>query len=134
MAQRVYATTTDYTTFTDGDTTTDALLRRASVVVEGLTRLAVYDVDVDGMPTDPDIDQAFTDATCAQVAYWADTDDVTGAESQAGPTKIGSVSFGGSGASGGATNTKSAAASRLAPEAAEILANAGLLLSAVSHT
>lgn len=127
MAQRVYATTADYVAFvSNGTSTTDAILRRASSVIDGLTRLSRYDVDEDGMPTDPDIDQAFTDATCAQAAWFDDTDDVTGADSQAGPTKIGSVSFGGSGASGGATNTKNAATSRIAPEAVEILTNAGL--------
>ena len=136
MAQRVYATTADFETWDEDHeytTPSNSRLRRASSTVDGLTRLSVYDVDEDGMPTDADVDQAFTEATCAQAAYWDDTDDVTGADSQAGPTKIGSVSFGGSGASGGATNTKSAASSRIAPEAVEILANAGLLSSNVDY-
>ena len=139
MAQRIYATAAEFETFTGGpaDGTAEqvnAKLRRASIVIEGMTRLSVYPTDEDGMPSDLDHLEAFRDATCAQLDWWGDTDDVTGAESQAGPTKIGSVSFGGSGASGGAANTKSAATSRLAPEAAEILRNAGLISSAVSHS
>ncbi|TQL46675.1 hypothetical protein FB562_2199 [Homoserinimonas aerilata] len=150
MAQRVYATAADYYDFIGDDqpTTTpegggdpvpltekdlNARLRRASTVVDGIVRFSVYDVDDDNMPTDPDISDAFTEATCAQAAWFDDTDDLTGAESQTGPTRIGSVSFGGSGASGGATNTKSAATSRIAPEAVQILTNAGLITSTVQH-
>lgn len=144
MAQRVYATAADYYDFlgedappaTDPPTPDKALnasLRRASTVIDGLLRLARYATDEDGMPTDPDVSDALQDATCAQAAWFDDTDDITGADSQAGPTRIGSVSFGGSGASGGATNTKSAATSRISPEAQTILANSGILTSAVNH-
>lgn len=139
MPQRVYAIAADYYEFageeaaTNVDKDLNAKLRRASTVIDGLTRTSRYDVDEEGYPTDANTSAAFKDATCAQAAWWDDTDDVTGAESQSGPTRIGSVSFGGSGASGGATNTKSAASSRIAPEAVEILTNAGLLSSNVDY-
>lgn len=138
MAQRIYAVASDFANlaeepFDGDDTKLDKRLRSASIEVEGLTRLSVYDVDEEGYPTDADISDAFKEATCAFVEYWEETDDPTGAQSQAGPTRIGSVSFGGSGASGGATNTKSAASSRIAPKAVRILTNAGLITSAVSH-
>jgi len=140
MTQRVYATLADYEDFTDGDhepaseDVTNATLRRASIVIDGLTRTSVYEVDEDGYPTDVDVAEAFKDATCAQMSYWDITDDVTGAESQMGPTRIGSVSFGGSGASGNAQNGKSPASSRVSPEAIEILRNAGLIRTAIAHT
>lgn len=150
MAQRVYATAADYYDFIGDDqpmstpegggvpaplTEKDlnARLRRASTVIDGIVRFARYEVDADNMPTDPDISDAFTEATCAQAAWFDETDDLTGAISQEGPTKIGSVAFGGSGASGSAANTKSAASSRIAPEAVQILTNAGLITATVSH-
>lgn len=43
----------------------DALLRTASRVVDQLLRGVVYQVDAAGMPTDPDVGQALSDATCA---------------------------------------------------------------------
>lgn len=131
MAQRVYATTTDYDEYADEpfDGTTQKLakrLRRASSIVDGLTHLARYRMDDDGNPLDQDVADAFTEATCAQVEYWETTDDPTGAESQMGPVKIGSVSLGGSGVGGSAKSTGSAAGSRVSPETIEILQNAGL--------
>lgn len=137
MAQRVYADVADYTDYAeepfDGD---DAKLlkrlRRASGVIDGLTRLARFDIDEDGFPTDPDVSKAFTEATCAQVEYWETTDDPTGAESTMGPVRIGSVSLGGTGVGGGAQNTRSANDSRVSPEAVEILANEGIIARIVS--
>lgn len=136
MPQRVYATASDYNDYADepsdlDDDQLDKRLRRASVVVDGLTRLARYDVDDDGMPLDADIAAAFSDATCAQVEYWETTDDPTGAESQAGPVRIGSVSLGGSGVGGGAASRTTAADTRVSPETIEILRNAGLLAQLV---
>lgn len=128
-----YATPPQYVAFTGGGSTSDALLKRASATIRRLTLTASYDVDEAGLPTDPAVKQAFADATCAQVAWWDDTDDVTGAESQAGPVKIGSVSLGGSGVGGGASNTRNAATARYAPEAIDILRVAGLLSGIVAH-
>jgi hypothetical protein len=53
---RVYATSTDYT---------PEQLRLASSLVDVLLRGVVYATDADGMPTDPDVAQAMSDATLA---------------------------------------------------------------------
>lgn len=135
MAQRVYATESDYLEFTEDDIAPDridSLLRRASAQVESHIRTAVYDTDEDGYPTDPDVSDALRDATCAYVAYWNETDDVTGAEAVAGPVKIGSVSLGGT-ATGGAS-TRTPADTRRSDEALTILRNAGLIGSAIAHS
>lgn len=156
MAQRIYATASDYYDFIGEDqpmTTPEepaegeeaaepaavveadlnATLRRASIVIDGLTRNSVYDVDEDGYATDEDITTAFTDATCAQAAWFEDTEDVSGAGSQEGTVSIGSVSIGARGRTSG-NGAPSAQASRIAPEAIDILRTAGLFASAVSHT
>ncbi len=139
MAQRVYATVADYEDFTDGDheeesvDVVNAKLRRASTMIDGLTRYARYDVDEDGYPTDADVADAFKRATCAQMAWWDDTDDITGAGSQDGTVSIGSVSIGARGRSSG-NGAPSAAESRIAPEAVAILATAGLISAITSHS
>lgn len=156
MAQRVYATASDYYDFIGDDqpmTTPpepeegeeaqepqpitekdlNARLRRASSVIDSHTRHDAYDVDEDGYATDPDIADAFKEATCAQAQWFDDTDDLTGAQSQDGTISIGSVSIGASGRSTGGASAD-ALASRIAPEAIEILRNAGLMRSSVSHT
>ena len=155
MAQRVYATAADYYDFIGGDlpmtdppapaegeepvepepiddADLNARLRRASATIDGLTRRSVYDVDEDGYPTDQDIADAFRDMTCAQVAWWDDTDDVTGAGSQAGTFSIGSVSIGAAGRTTG-NGAPNAAASRISPEAVEIGVNAGLITAVTAH-
>lgn len=135
MAQRVYAVESDYLAFTEDEIAPDkidSLLRRASAQVESHIRTAVYAVDADGYPTDPAIADALRDATCAYVAYWQETDDITGAEAIAGPVKIGSVSIGGT--STGGASSRTPADTRRSDEAITILRNAGLIGSAVAHT
>lgn len=135
MAQRVYATEADYLDFTRDSTApdrVDSLLRRASSEVDGLIRTAVYDTDEDGYPTDPGVSDAVRDATCAFVAYWAETDDPTGAGAIAGPVKIGSVSLGGT--STGGASSRTPADTRRADEALTILRNAGLITTATAHS
>lgn len=139
MAQRVYATAGDYRSYADeptemSDAQIEKRLRRATVIVEGLTRLARYRVDENGAPVDQDIEDAFTEAVCAQVEYWETTDDPTGAEATMGPVKIGSVSLGGSGVGGSAQSTATPAQARTSPETVEILRNAGLLSATVQHS
>lgn len=139
MAQRVYATLADFEDFTDGDheeaseDVINARLRRASSVIDGLTRNARFAADADGYPTDEAISDAFRDATCAQVAWWDETDDITGAGSQEGTLSIGSVSIGSRGRTTG-NGAPDAASSRHAPEAIQILQNAGLISALTSHT
>lgn len=135
MAQRLYAAQSDFTQWDEGrlyETPSESILRRASGVVDGLTRHSVYEVDEDGYPTNADIADAFKEATCAQAAWWDETGDATGAQSQEGTMSIGSVSIGARGRSTGG-GSADAADSRIAPEAVEILANAGLLNRTIAH-
>lgn len=140
--QRTYATASDYAEFvvaTDlSDTAITKLCRRASTVIDGLTRYAAYTVDEDGNPTDPDVTLAFTRATCAQVEWWDPKDgdttghdiDITGAGSNEGAVRIGSVTLGTTSSRESGTSRRDA---RIAPEAVEILQNAGLYTVAVAH-
>lgn len=135
MAQRVYATESDYLEFTEDDTAPDkidSLLRRASAQVESHIRTAMYATDDDGYPTDAAVADALRDATCAYVVYWQETDDVTGAGAIAGPVKIGSVSLGGT--STGGASSRTPADTRRSDEAITILRNAGLIGAAVAHS
>jgi len=150
MAQRVYALASDYYDFIGGDDpnenaegqpvaepTSDkelnARLRRASSVIDSHTRHDRYEVDDDGYPTNPEIADAFKEATCAQAQWFDETDDITGAASQEGTVSIGSVSMGARGRSSGGASAD-AAGSRIAPEAVEILRNVGLLSSVTAHS
>jgi len=67
-----YATAAELATFTDQDTPdgVDAMLERASEVIDDHTRTAVYAVDGNDLPTDAAIIAAFRDSTCAQVEFW----------------------------------------------------------------
>jgi len=141
MDQPVYATASEFYDFIGEDQPTEAgaggeqvpveekslnaRLRRASQSIDSLILTAVYDVDEDGYPTDLDVADALRDATCAQVAFWQETDDVTGAEAQAGVVKIGSVQLGQSQTAAAASKTPEE--TRRAPEALSILRTAGLL-------
>ncbi|WP_350351882.1 hypothetical protein ABS642_00775 [Microbacterium sp. A8/3-1] len=139
MVMRVYATAADYAAVAeeawDGDAPTLLKrLRAASVEVERITRRARYDVDEDGFPTDVDIADAFTEATCAIGEYWGITDDVTGAEAVAGAVKIGSVSLGTTSSSQEALSAQEKLERRIGTRATDILLNAGLLQAAIAHT
>lgn len=70
---RVYATMDDVQEWT-GQVVPDnvvPLLRSASALVEDATMLAVYSVSPDGLPRLTAVGDAFRDATCEQVAFWA---------------------------------------------------------------
>lgn len=141
MVMRVYATEADYSAVAEEDWDGDAevlkkRLRSASVEVEKLTRLARYDTDDDRFPTDPDISDAFTEATCAIVEYWspAGTDDPLGVDAAAGAVKILSVSLGTTSSNNDGRSGHDKLASRIGERAIDILANAGLLTSAVYHS
>ena len=135
-AQRQYATTAEFSVW-DGATEytvpSDSLLRRASGVIDGLTRHSKFASDVDGYPTDIDVSDVFRDATCAQVAFWDENGDPTGAGSQDGSFSIGSVSIGARGRSAG-SGAPDAQQSRVAPEAVQILVNAGLITATTPHS
>lgn len=139
MVMRVYATEADYTAVAeeawDGDA--DTLLKRlraASVEVEKLTRRSRYTTDDDGFPTDADIADAFTEATCAIAEYWTITDDPTGAEANAGAVKIGSVSLGTTSSNNDNLTERQKLERRIGTTAIDILTNVGLIQAAVTHT
>ncbi|MEJ6554032.1 hypothetical protein PQI51_03215 [Microbacterium esteraromaticum] len=139
MATRTYATAQDYARLAedDWDGTPAALLKRlrsASIEVEKLTRRSVYDMDVDGYPTDPGVSEAFTEATVAIAEYWSFTDDPTGADAVVGAVKIGSVSLGTTSSSQDSASAAEKLQRRIGARALDILANAGLTGSAVAHT
>ena len=68
------------------------LLTRATRRVDQALLCAVYDVDEDGIPTDPDHVTALRDATCEQVAAWVEAgEDGTGASADYSDVQICSV-------------------------------------------
>lgn len=104
-----------------------AFIREASQLVEEATSLYWYDVDDDGMPTKPRVVQAFTDATCAQVAVWvnAGLDPTKGATGQGAHISSQSVPGGSVNYTGTqTTEALGSAATELAPNARLILTNA----------
>lgn len=133
----IYATAQDLAAWT-GDTApsnADLLLRSASILVRDATKAALYDVDASGKPSDTDVLEAFTDATCAQAAMWdaADIDPAEGGVGVAAPTvtrkSMGGRSVEYSDLSGSVTvqQDRAKAARTLCDEALAILASAGLL-------
>lgn len=142
MLLRTYATISDYNLVAEEawPTADTALLtkrlRSASIEVEKLTRRSWYETDEDGFPTDPDVSDAFTEATCAIAEYWspAGTDDPLGIDIHAGAVKIGSVSLGTTSSSSESASEQEKLARRIGQRAIDILTNAGLIQSAVAHT
>lgn len=94
-----------------------AEIRAASYRVRDELKTARFDVDQDGKPTDPVVLKAIEDATTAQLAFWAETGDSTGAVAQSGGGSILSVRLPG----GSATDVRSKQDARTAPAVAEIL-------------
>ena len=107
----------------------DALLRRASSLVQRAVRSARFAVTPAGMPQDPDIEEALRDAVCEQVTVWLENDvnpvEVASAAAPVAASSIGdaSVNYGDSSASNAA---KDSISTTLHPAAFDILANAGL--------
>lgn len=72
---RSYATTTQLANHLRAAAPLDAveLLERATRLLDSdFLKAAVYDVDVDGMPTDPVVQAAFAEAVCSQVEFWGE--------------------------------------------------------------
>ncbi|MEU6222242.1 hypothetical protein [Streptomyces sp. NPDC047042] len=72
---RSYATTTQLANFLHAAPPLDAveLLERATRLLDSdFLQPAVYDMDDDGMPTDPVVQAAFAEAVCAQVEFWGE--------------------------------------------------------------
>lgn len=72
-------------------------IRNASYRIRDALRTARFAVNEDGHPTDDGVATAIKDATLAQLAFWAETGDTTGAGAQNGGGSILSVSLPGGG-------------------------------------
>lgn len=104
---RIYATAEQYEAYT-GTTAPvdiDARLTRASRFLDAqLFRLCIYTADATtGLPTSTLVAEAFANAVCAQVQWWAETGDELGTAGMWGSVKIGSVSLSGPGSSSGSS-------------------------------
>lgn len=100
----------------------DTSIRTASYRVLDELRTARFEVHVggehDGHPVHEHVEKAIQDATIAQLSFWAETGDESGAGAQAGGGSILSVSLpGGS----GTTDLAAKRDARLAPAVADIL-------------
>lgn len=118
-AGRVYATVSEYEAHTGvspAPSTTAARLAKGSRMLERLVlRYCVYDTNaLSGMPTHSLVLAAFRDAVCAQVEWWGNVGDPSGADAVGwGSVAIGSVNLGRSVTS---VSGEDAAARQLAPE------------------
>jgi hypothetical protein len=93
-------------------------LRNASYRIRDALQTARFAVDDDGRPTDEGVATAIKDATLAQLAFWAETGDTTGAGAQNGGGSILSVSLPGG---GGTTDPRSKRDALDAPNVETIL-------------
>ncbi len=113
-----------------------SLLRSASLLVENATRLATYDVDTNGLPTEPKIIEAFKLATLQQIATWyfSNIDPDKGGVGQTAQISSQSVD-GGSVSYSGAVSAQELgyAATSLTDLAVEYLRSAGLLNRSVRY-
>lgn len=132
---RVYATESDLSQWMTPEPLPEnpaGLLRAASYLIRRETLLARYKT-VGGQPADPEVRDAFKDATTEQARWWA-ANDVDPARSSIGSGKVvasktikgASVSYD-TGAAAAAQQARADAADTLAPLARQILADAGLL-------
>lgn len=128
---RVYATLADLTGYAPPGTTLPVepeatrVLTSASKLIDRGAMCGVYQTDTLGYPTDTAVRQAFRDATCAQVCWWALTLDEQGWSGMYQHVSIGSVTLNrGGGKSGGSGGV---AGQQLAPMADTELRDAGVL-------
>lgn len=96
---RVYADQAAYVAYTGGTAPAgvDGLLAAASRMLDArVFRLCVYDADpATGMPTNPAVTAAFSDAVCAQAEWWDELGDHVGAAAAGwGNVQIGSARLG----------------------------------------
>ena len=122
---RVYATADDYATFTGAAAPADIgqLLAQASRFLDSnLFRLCRYEADQDtGMPTDPVVLGAFSDAACAQAQWWNEIGDTLGTVGVGWSTvSVGSVSLS-RGTKVGAASAEDQAARQIAPQVYDAL-------------
>lgn len=74
----------------------EVLLARASLLVRKATRFDLYDTTPAGLPEEPEVIDAFRDATCVQVAEWValEVDPVAGAAGVQGAVASSSIAGG----------------------------------------
>ena len=107
------------------------LLRSASGLIRSETKTAIYPVNADGYPSNPDTRKAFRDAVCAQAKFWADHEidpslGAAGVAPLAASKSIGGASIQYS-TYVSTAEARANAAGVIAPDAWYILADAGLL-------
>jgi len=121
---RVYATVPEYETFTGvspAPAIIAARLAKASKMLDGrVLAYCWYNTNpASGMPTHPLVADAFRDAVCAQVEWWGNVGEPSGADAVGwGSVSIGSVNLG---RSVTAVSGDDAPARQLAPEARDAL-------------
>jgi hypothetical protein len=125
---RIYATSSEYVTYTGqaAPSGIDQLLAEASRFLESRAfRLCWYYADAGtGMPTSAVVLGAFRDAVCAQVKWWRDVGDSTGAAGVGwGSVEIGSVKLS---RSVTAVSGDASPARQVAPQAMDALMNPDL--------
>jgi hypothetical protein len=122
-----YAEEADLTSYLEGAGVAEPAsvawwLTRAEQQVDRMLLTAVYDVDLDGLPTDDAVAEALKQATLAQAHYMLVVNDPTGSKDRYASYSIGSVSVSRGAATSGATSS-----SAYSPVAQDILRSAGLL-------
>ncbi|MGV9282120.1 hypothetical protein [Streptomyces sp. NPDC003730] len=122
MSAPVYATVADLIDYLGTAAPDDAerLLASASRMLDArVLAYCRYDVDTAGAPSDPDVAEAIGRAVCAQVAWWGEVGDSTGAAGVGyGSVSIGSVNLGRSVTS---VSGNDSAARQIAPQVADEL-------------
>jgi hypothetical protein len=96
VATPVYATAADLTAYLAPEAVPDGAaerLRDASRDISVALRLATYDVDAAGAPTEPYVIEACRDAACEQALYLADVDDRTGAGGRLASASLDGASY-----------------------------------------
>lgn len=106
-------------------------LESASDDIRAYIRFSVYATDDNGEATNPGVIKAITRATCAQLDWYQDTGDTTGAAAIFNTIRIASVSL--TKAAGMGSAAPSPAESTVAPKALQILTTAGLRNSIIGY-
>ena len=92
---RIYATSAEYQTYTGQTPPADIdqqLANASRMLVAEVFRLCWFEVDEDGYPSNTLVREAFRDAVCAQVAWWGELGDSTGAAAVGwGSVRLGSA-------------------------------------------
>lgn len=126
-----HADVSDYETWAGSQASSDvddALLARASRLVDDMTSGVPYPLDGEGAPARAAHREALRNATCAQAHYMDETGDASGAATLLGGAGIGSVTLPHTVRAG-----QSLQDSRYAPEAVQELRREGLLNRRVTY-